>query len=216
MTKAITDAFLVSHRINQRQRMQKYTCCCPWHVWWPAFKFSPLHLVSSFWLSSVHLFLAIKFISQFIWVNVRWNGPTWQAKFMISYFAINTHWKRRTSQIGIERENQSASQECRFATPTHTHTKETELNLRLGPRLRAGPSNYTNKLVEPPCLSTQCWWTNYCGFLRDLTPDWKTLAESCLKASLLSLCMFLSGKTVIEGVDVFILSLIWYCFILCS
>ena len=49
-----------------------------------AIKFSLLCLVSSFWLSG-HLFLAKQFISEFIWVNVRWNGPTWQAKSFMKY-----------------------------------------------------------------------------------------------------------------------------------
>ena len=88
-----SDAFLVSHGINQRQRCKNThvvaldTCNVA---------FSPLHLVSSFWLSG-HLFFDMQFISKFIWVNVRWNGPTWQAKTIISYFAINSHWKS-TSQ----------------------------------------------------------------------------------------------------------------------
>ena len=34
----------------------------------------------------------MQFISEFIWVNVRWNGPTWQAQTIISYFAINSHF----------------------------------------------------------------------------------------------------------------------------
>ena len=35
-----------------------------------------LCIVSSFWLSG-HLFLAMQLISEFIQVNVKWNGPTW-------------------------------------------------------------------------------------------------------------------------------------------
>ena len=50
MKVRFSDAFLASHRINQRQRMQKYTCCCSCRVSDVAFKFSPLCLMSSFWI----------------------------------------------------------------------------------------------------------------------------------------------------------------------
>ena len=76
---------------------------------WDALKFSPLRLVSSascrsFWLSG-HLFLAMQFISELIWVNVRWNGPTWQAKTIISCFSINSKLKRDVARdvIGTQR-----------------------------------------------------------------------------------------------------------------
>ena len=62
MKVRFSDAFLASHRINQRQRLQQYTCCCSWHVWY-----------------GVEVLRASVFISEFIWVNVRWNKPTWQA-----------------------------------------------------------------------------------------------------------------------------------------
>ena len=84
MKVRFSDVFLASHRINQRQRVDKE--CKHIHVLGLdrclAFKLSPLYgllLVSSFWLSG-HLLLAIKFIFEFIWVNVRWNRPTWQPK----------------------------------------------------------------------------------------------------------------------------------------
>ena len=111
MKVRFSESFLASHRINQRERMQKYTCRCSWH----ALKFSPLRLVSSFWLSG-HLFLAMQFISDFIWVNLRWNGPTWQAKTIISCFF---NWKERIARARDRNTalvNQSASQDCRFAT----------------------------------------------------------------------------------------------------
>ena len=81
-------------------------------------KFSPLRLMSSFWLSG-HLFLSFLFISEFIWVNVRWNGPTWQAKTTTSYSPpLNSNWKECTLARARDRNkaNQSASQDCRLAT----------------------------------------------------------------------------------------------------
>ena len=47
-----------------------------------------------------------------------WNEPTWQAKTIISCF----HWL----QLNIARANQSAPQECQFATPTKN--KQTKTN----------------------------------------------------------------------------------------
>ena len=42
MKVRFSDALLVSHRINKKQGVQKYTCCCStWDV-----TFSPLRLVS--------------------------------------------------------------------------------------------------------------------------------------------------------------------------
>ena len=91
MKVRFSDAFLASCRINQRQRMQKYTCCCFWHVSDVTFKFSPLHLVSGFWLLAVRAFvLCNSFLSL--------------ASEPISVSILPTC-------------DQSASQECRFATP---------------------------------------------------------------------------------------------------
>ena len=97
-------AFLASHGINQKQRMQKYTCRGSWHP----LKFPPLHLVSSFWLSG-HLFLAMQFISEFIWVNVRGNALTWQAKTIILCFFTQAH-DQNTAHA-----NQSVPLDCRIA-----------------------------------------------------------------------------------------------------
>ena len=72
-----------------------------------AFNLSPLRLVSSFW-HTVHLCLAMQYFLEFIWVNLRWNGPTWEAKTIISYFTINSGLNSQPLS--------SASQECRFAT----------------------------------------------------------------------------------------------------
>ena len=49
MKVRFSDAFPASHWINQRQRMQKYNCCCSSHVSDMAFKFSPLsnYLIST-------------------------------------------------------------------------------------------------------------------------------------------------------------------------
>ena len=111
MKVRFSDAFLASHRIMQRHRMQKYICCCSSCD--VAFNFSPPRLVSSFWLT-VHLCLTMQFISEFM-SHLRWNGPTWQAQPIISYFNIAMRdFRRRTSHTA--REFQSASQECRFAT----------------------------------------------------------------------------------------------------
>ena len=70
-----------------------------------AFKFSPLRLVSSFWLSG-HWFLA----KQFIWVFLSQHEVerTWpgKAQTIISYFPLIPTEKRRTPQkhvIGIQR-----------------------------------------------------------------------------------------------------------------
>ena len=116
---SFSDAFLVSHRIMQRQRMQKYSVLLLTRMVWRS------SFVSSFWLSVI-LCLAMQLISEFIWLNLRWNGPTWQAKTTILYFAINSQWERLSETyfarpkhvIGIQRANESASQECLFATPT--------------------------------------------------------------------------------------------------
>ena len=99
--------------------MQTYTCCCSWYVWYGV-------LTSAsrvFWLSG-HLFLAMRFISEFIWVNVRWNGPTWQAKTIISYFAIKDLVRKTPTSdvpkhvIGLQPTRPiSVSTECPFATP---------------------------------------------------------------------------------------------------
>ena len=82
-------------------------------------------LLSGFWLSG-HLFLAMQFISEFIWVNVRWGKPK-----LISYFVIDSHWKS-TYFAHTARTNQR-SQKCRFETPTKKkkNRKNTEPNLRL-------------------------------------------------------------------------------------
>ena len=123
MKVRFSDAILASHRINQRDWMQKYTYTrvgCGVQVL----------TVSSFWLWG-HLFLTMKFISEFVWVNLRWNGPTWKAKTIISCFSINSSWKERTRKstwseysarepISVSRFqtcDQSASQECQFPTP---------------------------------------------------------------------------------------------------
>ena len=60
------DAFLASHRINQRQEC-KNIHVASLDTYDVAFKFSPLRLVSSFWFSG-HLFLAMQLmiISEFI------------------------------------------------------------------------------------------------------------------------------------------------------
>ena len=113
MKVRFSDAFLASHRINQRQRMQILL-----HVSDVAFKFSPLRLVSSFWLSG-HLFLAMQFISELIWVNKRCNKPTWQAKTIISYSSPLIPLKSASARArdrNTARANQSASQECQLAT----------------------------------------------------------------------------------------------------
>ena len=116
MKVRFSDTFLASHRINQRDRMQKYKCrCVSCNV---ALKFSPLLLVSSFWLSG-HLYLAMQFISEFIWVNARRNGPTWQAKTIIPCFPLIPTEKSvlaRAHDRNTARANQSASQDCRLAT----------------------------------------------------------------------------------------------------
>ena len=136
MKVRFSDAFLASHRINQRQRMQILL-----HVSDVAFKFSPLRLVSSFWLSG-HLFLAMQFISEFIWVNVRWTDLTDQ-------LGKPFHWKEtiaraRARDRNTAHANQSASQDCRLATNQrlksadlrHRTEKQTknEPDLSLGPR----------------------------------------------------------------------------------
>ena len=123
--------------------MQKYTCCS-WHVSDVAFKFSPLRLVSSFWLSG-HLFLAMQFISEFIWVNVRWNGPTWQAKTIISYSSPLIPLKSasaRTRDRNTVRANQSASQECQLAT--NQRLKSADLRHR-----RKQTNKQTSKPTKP-------------------------------------------------------------------
>ena len=91
--------------------MQKYTCRFSWHT----LNFSPLRLVSCFWLSG-HLFLAMQFISEFVWVNLTWNGPTCQAH---PCFSCISNWKERIPRArnrNTGRANQSASQDCRLAT----------------------------------------------------------------------------------------------------
>ena len=103
--------------------MQKYTCSWSWHELdvafkffhlWPttsilrtmSTKFSPLRLVSSFWLSG-HLFLAMQFISEFIWVT------TCQAKTITVALPLIPLISRDRN---IARANQPASQDCRLAT----------------------------------------------------------------------------------------------------
>ena len=51
-----------------------------------------------------HKQYCIQFISEFIWVNLRWNGLTWQAKTIILYFTINSPWdfQRRTLHTACE------------------------------------------------------------------------------------------------------------------
>ena len=131
-----------------------------------AFKFSPLRLVSSFWLSR-HLFLAVQFISEFIWINVRWNGPTWQAKTITSCFAINCNWKERTRNStwsDTARANQSASQDCWLPT----NQRLTSGHLRHGVKKqknRAGfktrpPAFGVTGYVRCPHRKSSCW-----GFL---------------------------------------------------
>ena len=146
MKVGFSDAFLASQRINQKQRMQKYTCSWSWHMSDVSIKFSPLHLVSSFWLSG-HLFLAMKFISEFIWVNVRWNGPTWQAKaitVVLPLIPLKRDFARaRARDWNTARANQSA-QDGRLSTNQHLKSadlrhrkkkkKKTEADLRLGHR----------------------------------------------------------------------------------
>ena len=108
--------------------MQKYTCSWSWHVSDVAFRFSPLRLVFSFWLSG-HLFLAMQFISEFIWVKVMWNGLTWQAK-TITVVLHQFHWKE-TSQ---EQEHVIRIQRVRTNQPlnngrlaTNQHLKSADL-----------------------------------------------------------------------------------------
>ena len=76
---------------------------------------------------------------EFIWVNVRWNGPIWQAKSIISHSSPLIPLKRDFARArGPEAEysarepmsvsrlptpNQSASQECRFATLNKSKSK---------------------------------------------------------------------------------------------
>ena len=102
---------------------------------------SLLHLVSTFWLSG-HLFFVVQFISEFIWVNVRWKGPTCQAKIIMSCFAMKRDVRKCTWSEHSAREpisvsrlptcDQSASQECGFATPTK-RKKSPYLSRVLGP-----------------------------------------------------------------------------------
>ena len=132
MKVRFSDAFLASHRINQRQRVDKE--CKHIHVLGLvtclAFKFSPLCLVSSFWLSG-HLFLAIQFISEFIWV-VRWNGPTCQAKtitVVLPLIPLKIDFPRaKVCDRNTAHANQSASQDCWIAT--NQHLKSADLQHR--------------------------------------------------------------------------------------
>ena len=127
-----------------------------------ALKFSPLRLVSSFWLSSGHLCLAMQFISEFIWVTLRWNGPNWQAKTTISYFArdvLRTSWvydtaysawtNQRLKIVDLRPISGLRSADLRYGLKKENTT---EPILRLGPRLRAGLSKNTIE-VRQNCLS---------------------------------------------------------------
>ena len=126
MKVRFSGSFLASHRINQRDRMQKYTCCY-WHVWCGVQVLTSTCRV--FWLSG-HLFLAMQFISEFIWVNVRWNGPIWQSQ---NHNCVRRHWKEtyfaRARDRNTARANQSASQDCRLAT--NQRLKNPDLRHRL-------------------------------------------------------------------------------------
>ena len=131
MKVRFSGTFLYHNRVIQRQRMQNIHVVAL-DMCEVAFKSSPLRLVSSFWLSG-YLFLAMQFISEFIWVNLRRNGLTWQAKTLISYFAINSHWKRRTSHVltshvlstwSAQSANKSVYQDCRFATNRHLRSAD--------------------------------------------------------------------------------------------
>ena len=136
-----SDAFLASHR---RQRMQNYTYCCSWHVWlvWRSISQLCVSCRCRFWLSG-HLFSAMQFISEFM--NVRWNGPTWQAKTIISYMVRHKYptekrlrkskstWSEYSARepISVSRLptcDQSATQECRFATPKNKTNKQLKTN----------------------------------------------------------------------------------------
>ena len=128
-------SLLVSHRIIQRQRMQKYAVTDLWVaddivVMWHS---SPLHL--KFLSGSLHLCIAMLFISEFIWFNLRLNGLTWQAKFIILYFAINLHWNSMCLAccmhvIATQPVNQSAFSKAPTYANNFKHTHK-EANLRL-------------------------------------------------------------------------------------
>ena len=92
-------------------------------------------------IPSGHLFLAMQFVSEFIWVNVRWNGPTWQAKTIISYFTVNSQLRKRPTSdvikhvIGIQPVR--TNQRLKIADLRHRlkikQTKQTDCILRFGP-----------------------------------------------------------------------------------
>ena len=132
-----------------------------------AFTFSPLRLVSSYWLSGF-LFLVMQLISDFIRVSVRWNGPTLargaRCEAAVSAGYINSHWYK--TYIGLTYfarpfardhntapANQSASQDCwlvinqRLESADLRHRlkqqiiKTNRLHFKTRPPPKAGPSN---------------------------------------------------------------------------
>ena len=110
------DAFLVSHRIMQDKESKNIhvaaldTCDV-------AFKFSPLRLVSSFWLSSEHLFLVSHAIQFSVYLSQREEERTDLAS-QNHNFVLHTERDAYFVDRHTARVNRSASQECRFATPT--------------------------------------------------------------------------------------------------
>ena len=108
MKVRFSDAFLVSHRIMQRQRMQKYMLCS-WHMWCGVQVHTFASRVKLLALSSFVISYAIHF-----WVNLRWNGPTWQAKtinFILRHeFALKEYVLRKSyaRDRHAARANQSA------------------------------------------------------------------------------------------------------------
>ena len=134
MKVKFSDPFLVSDRINERQEMQKYTCC---HLCVSCLPSGSQGLCNSF--------LSL-YESTWGWVNVNLASQT-----IILCFPINPHWKKTRDQ-NTARANQSASQDFRLATNQHLKSvdlrncskkqhqqnkKQTEPDLRLGLQLLA-------------------------------------------------------------------------------
>ena len=94
-----SDAFLVSYRIIQRQILQKYTCMFLLFEWVTTCDVvqvltsaSQVSFRLSSLLLSVHLGIAMQFISKFIWVNLRLNRLTqacfWH--FVFCYYSCHS------------------------------------------------------------------------------------------------------------------------------
>ena len=78
----------------------------------------------------VHLYTAMQFISEFIWVNLMWNEPTWQAKTITSYFAL----KKRNVRTWLAHSTLT-NQRLKSADLRHWQTKTSR---RLGSTLGLG------------------------------------------------------------------------------